>query len=457
MARRLAVVLLAAGLAALGTGCTTSGLRATDVVTVHGILQAEDGGPIGGRTIFLRKALSADELQGRMQQELSSVQLACVADHAPGACRRAHYAHLVTSGADGSFTLVLTGQDTQSALGLVASRIQVAASGPVPSGGFSGPATSAALRIQVTDLHLPILRLWGAVPDIQPAPEGARVSWPALPAEFGASPNYRVLFDDGAGGLVWDSGPLAGRTSYTVDARVLEDADGGVSVVATTDGSVVGSGVSLAYRTGRRHVKGSAGSPPSRGRPCTVTSGVGQVTSQTPCGLTDGRFDRPALVTAAAPGPSTTVCPVATTCARAEPLDTATVDLGRPVDGSLAVLRGCPSGCVVAVSSDASTWATVGTAAGPDALMPLTSGAVRYLRVSGPSTTMAGVTELSIWPVQAAAGRADVRAIGGTPASRHTSRRVGVYVVVAGLLLIVLVGALGFVLGRRPAANGRRL
>ena len=370
MRRRPAILVVAAGLATLAAACTTSALRATDVVTVRGVVQGADGQGAGGRTIFLRKALSADELRGRMQQVLSSDQLACVADHAPGACRRAHYARSVTCGADGSFALVLTGQDTQSALGFVASRMQVATTGAPAKDAVGGPSTSAALRIQVAQVRLPTMRLWGAVPDIKPEGGGALVTWPALPAEFGPSPNYRVLFDDGAGGLVWDSGPLAGRTSYTVDARVLEDADGAVSVVATTDASVAGSGVSLAYRTARRHVRGSAGLPPSRGRPCSVATGSAQETARTPCGLTDGAYDRAALGISPAPVPSTSVCAAGGSCVPVEPSESATIDLGRPVSGSLAVVRGCPAGCVVAVSTDASAWVTAGTAAGPTRCCP---------------------------------------------------------------------------------------
>ncbi|MHB8465781.1 MAG: hypothetical protein ACYDH6_12275 [Acidimicrobiales bacterium] len=401
-------------------GCTTSQLRATDNVTLRGRVVGPDGTGIGGLTVLVRKALSADELKGRMQPLLSSVQLACVADHPPGACHRAHYEHTAATDSGGAFSVALRGSDTQTALGLVASVLQVAARTPASSGELSGGLASEALRVQTTDVSTAPVNLWSAHVVVS---AGTRLAWPALAVHVAPSPSYRVVFDDGSDGLVWDSGPLAARTTYDIDPRLLEDVDGAVSIVATSD--------SLAFRSPRLHLVGTAGPPMSRGRPCDV----GGTPSISPCPLTDGRFDSPGLrsLTGAA-------------------TRSAVVDLGRRVLPTLIVIRGCATTCPVDVSEDRQVWARWGTASGGNAALPPPASppAARFVRVAAAAPELAGLTEVSVWDGAAALAPPVVRLAPGTPATVHAHRALGLPLEVAAVVALVLAAAAaGIAVGRR--------
>ena len=447
----VALAALGTALAVVAAACSTSSIRSTDVVTIHGTVQDDSGRGVAGRSVLARKSLSTDELRGRMQRVLSSVELACVDSRPPSRCHRAHYLHVAKSGNDGSFRVVLKGQDTQTALGLSASTIEIAVNGDAPAGTLSGPSTSQAVDVQVTDLPLPPLRLWSALPSVDPTSPGAHVGWSPLPADAGASPLYRVLFDDGGGGLVWDSGPLQGRTSYDVDGRVLEDADGAVSVVATADTQVTKSADRLAFRTSRRHVRSAAGVPASRGKPCSVALAGAAPTAASPCGLTDGAFDRFALANILGPalgGPN-----AAGTAAAA------TVDLGEALSPTLIVVRGCPTTCAVDASSDGTTFAPAGTATRPDALLAATGNApARYVRVSGRVPDLAALTELSVWTPTQARRPSPSNAVTLAPGTPHgqgggDSGLETAAKLAAVVLLISVAAAGGFLLGRRRLAR----
>jgi hypothetical protein len=473
--------------AALGVGaCTTSGVRSTDTIHITGEVASADGTPAPGRNVLVRKALSSFELSGRMQALLSADQLACVADHPPGACPRSHYLHTTRTAADGSFAVTLTGQDVQTGLGLLASRMDAAVTAPPGAGQLSGGASSASFEVQVTQFAVPTLRVWTTPPSLGPAPGGARVQWIALGPDFGPSPSYRVVFDDGAGGLVWQSGALAGRTSYDIDARILEDIGGAVSVLATTQTPATHTTVALAYRSPRVAVHGTAGVPVSRGKPCSVLITGGSepagsaagLTRLSPCGLTDGRFDTPALGAALAqagsPNPAACLRPAGTAPSGAaagpgpaagdspcqSPRATATVDLGTlspsPSDRlGLIVVRGCPALCGVDVSADGSRWQTAATASAPDAAIPLSPPvAARFVRVAAPATDLAAVTELSAWAVttRSAQGPPAVVAGGVAPGAPGSGGNSGHRVVLEWLAAAVLAGvaAGAVVVARRP-------
>ena len=447
----VALAALGAALAVVAAACSTSSIRSTDVVTIHGAVQDDSGRGVPGRSVLVRKSLSTDELGGRMQRVLSSVELACVDSRPPARCHRAHYLHVAKSTGDGSFRVELKGQDTQTALGLSASTIQIAVNGEAPAGTLSGPSASEAVGVQVTDLPLPPLRLWSALPAVDPTAPGAHVGWPALPADAGASPVYRALFDDGSGGLVWDSGPLQGRTSYDVDGRVLEDADGAVSVVATADTQVTKSADRLAFRTARRHVRSAAGVPASRGKLCSIVVAGAAPTTTSPCGLTDGAFDRPALTRALGGAAND---PKATGAAAS-----ATIDLGEAVPPTMIVVRGCPTSCPVATSSDGTTFVPVRTATQPDAiLLPTAPAPARYVRVSGEARDLAALTELSVWTPAQGKRPTSSNAVALAPGTPHgqgggdsgldTAAKIA-----AVVLLLIVAAAGGFLLGRRRLAR----
>ncbi len=444
--RRLGLVALLLSLVA----CTTSSLSPSDEVHLVGTVTDDSARPLGDRTVFVRKLLSENELEGRLQSALSSVQLACVVDRAPGACRRAHYSHTAETGDDGRYDVELKGQDTQTTLGLQASPLQVAVSGP--RGPYvAGPASSLATYVQVKRLSLPPLRLWTSAPTVAATSGGGRVGWSPLPLALAGSPAYRVLVDDGAAGLVWDSGPLAGKTAYDLDARLLEDIDGALSVVATSNTRTTGSGVDLAFRSPRVHVKGVAGVPLSRGRPCTVGSGFETTLSASPCPFTDGDFDKAGRQTqlrealaARCPTPEDTVA-----CGAARAW--LQVDLEATISPTLVVLRGCPASCLVETSPDGGTWAVLGTASGPDATLQPRVPA-RWVRVTADGNQLAQITELSVWPARPgqrlAAPGTGLSVSPGLPADRSAPDRT-VPLAVAAVLALLAVGGVGFALGRR--------
>ena len=437
------------GLTGVLAGCTTSQIRSTDAVRLSGRLQ----GTLPPVVVVERKALSPDELGGRMQRLLSSVSLACVADHPPHACGRSHYRHSVRTALDGTFVFHLNGQDTQSALGLQASRIQVAVAIPAAPGQAGGPASSLSLQVQRTQLDLPPLRLWQSGTTVAPGGGGARIAWSALPAEYGPSPAYRVVFDDGAGGLVWDSGDLTGRTSYDVDAHVLEDTVGAVGVLATAEAAVPGSTVGLAFLGPRQRVKGTAGVPLSRDRPCTLTIAGAVVTlMSSPCGLTDGRFDRPGLVV---PSPRCTTVDCRQVSA------SAAIDLGRTVSPTLIVVRGCPQACVVDTSADDVTWQPAGTTSAPNSIVPaLPNRPARYVRVSGAANLIGALTEVSVWPARAqsqSTGPSVAPSVALAPAQAHPpGKSNGLVTALATALAVLVVSILVATLrrSRRQSVSG---
>jgi hypothetical protein len=261
-----------------------------------------------------------------------------------------------------------------------------------------------------------------------------------------------VLFDDGGGGLVWDSGPLQGRTSYDVDGRVLEDADGAVSVVATADTQVTRTADRLAFRTARRHVRSGAGVPTSRGKPCSIAVAGAAASTASPCGLTDGDFDRFALANALGPklvGPESAQTPAS-----------ATVDLGEALPPSLIVVRGCPDACAVEASSDGTAFAPVGTTATqPDALLtPPTPAPVRYVRVSGRAPDLAALTELSVWTPTQPRRPTPNNAVTLAPGTPHgegakDSGPETAAKIAAVVALLTVAAAGGFLLGRQRLAR----
>jgi hypothetical protein len=221
----------------------------------------------------------------------------------------------------------------------------------------------------------------------------------------------------------------------------LEDTAGQLAVAAVTSAGAEGTTVTLRRQSARVDYRSAAGPPLSRGRPCTAGAPAVPVT---PCPFTDGNFvnrlPRPAtpITTTSAPGAVTP--------------ETATIDLGRPADVSLIVVRGCA--CQVERSTDGQTWTAVGRASGYTVIAPSRVGPARFLRLTGP---LSDLHEVSVWEGAPAAAPAPPGP--GTappppapvPADTPTESRTVPALFALALLVLAAIGTgAGALVARRP-------
>lgn len=392
-----------------------------------------DGAPVAGAPIRLARETSVGDFFGGFFLASFTLFTACLADPPPEPCRRA-LVRAATAAGDGGAAFQLTGKDTQTAVGR-ASTFSIASKQPAAAGELDGAATTLRFRVQTEALALPDLRTWDAGLRLDGV---AHARWAALPpGGYGAGAGYRVLFEDTAGASVWTF--EADHADLSFDPRVLEDTSGGAVVVGRRRLSARGTDVDALYGSARIAYTGSAGSPLSRGKPCTLDpppasrpsgaaerSGVGAT-----CPLTDGDLAA-ALGGVGSPAPPTS----------------ATVDLGsvRPV--ALVVGRGCA--CTLETSNDGTGWMRLGELPTGDAsLRPPRAAQARYVRARSGSDAPAGLgslRELSIWDGEPRQPGLDVSRLPssaageGVAAPARTSSRTG-WVVAAGVVLGIVVGA----------------
>jgi hypothetical protein len=418
---------LAALLALVLTACgETSKLDRSVAVVVSGRVLQADGSPAGGVPVALEREPSVGEIFTGLVVIPLTLFTACLADP-PAALCKGRSVKRATTTADGRYSFNLTGDDTQTSFGNARSfTLSTGARDQV------GPVVSASFKIQTEALALPDLQLW------QPAVTVAagRVGWSPP-----AAGEYRVVLEDTAGQLVWTFD--SPRTELTFDPRILEDTTGSLAVSARTTVAAQGTTVTVRRQSGRVAYRSAAGPPLSRGRPCTLAAAAASVT---PCPVTDGNF-----ANGLAPV-TTTTAPAGSTVAPAR--EAVTVDLGRPADVSLIVVRGCS--CDVERSTDGQTWTAVGRASGLTALIPSRAGPARYVRLTGLLTDL---HEVSVWE-GAAVTPAAPAAPGGTPtaaapaappaiapAAAEPSRTAPALVALAALMLAAI--AAGAVAVRR--------
>lgn len=414
--RLLAVLVVGVTLAA----CETSNIDSSAAVTVTGRVLGPDGGPVAGVAVGLEREPSVGEMVGGLFIIPLTFFTACLADPAPAICRGRDLQRTTTSAA-GTYAFNMTGRKAQTAFGNAADFTLVAAV-PAANGERSGASVSAGFKIQTENLVLPDLQVWQPVVIVAPG----RVTW-SPPAGGGA---MSVSAEDAGGQHVWTFD--ATRSELTFDPRILEDTSGTLAVSARTSAGAEGTDVSVTRRSGRVPYRNASGPPASRGRPCTIGVPVA------PCVLTDGdfanRLPRPALS--------------ATTSSTTPEPQTATVDLGRSIDVSLVVVRGCA--CQVERSTDGQAWTAVGRSTGNTAIVPSRAAAARYIRLTGPGSDL---REVSVWegPAPAAAAAAPAPPPAETlappgasvaapaPASAEPSRTAPALIAL-GLLLLVAIG-----------------
>ena len=415
MIRRLLVLLL---LAVTLAACETSNLESSAAVSVSGRVLGPDGGPVAGVAVGLEREPSVGELLGGLLIVPLTFFTACLADPPPAICRGRDIQR-TTTGADGGYSFQMTGRKAQTAFGNAADFSLVAAV-PAASGERSGASVSADFKIQTENLVLPGLQVWQPTVTVG----AGRVTW-SPPAGGGA---MSVAAEDAGGQHVWTF--EATRSELTFDPRILEDTSGTLAVAARTSLGAEGTDVSITRRSGRVPYRSTTGPPASRGRPCVIGAPV------SPCPVTDGDF------TNRMPTPP----PAPTTSSTAPAPQTATIDLGRSVDVSLVVVRGCA--CQVERSVDGQSWTVLGRSTGNSAVVPARVGAARYVRLTGP---VSDLREVSVWegspPPPPAAPGTPVAA--PAPAS-STPSRTAPALIALGLLLLAAVGtAAGAVAVRR--------
>jgi hypothetical protein len=416
--RRFAAALVLAALVL--AGCETSKLDRAATVVVSGRVLGPDGAPAAGMTVGLERDPSVGEILTGLLVVPLTLGTACLADPPPTICRGRDIERTTTA-ADGTYSFTMTGREAQTSFGNAVSFTLSTAVAPA-GGELSGAAVSADFRIQTENLRLPDLRVWQPVVTVATG----RVTW-SPPA--GAAGTYQVVAEDAASKPVWSFDGT--RSEATFDPRILEDTAGSLAVSARTEEAAEGTTVTVRRRSGRMPYRSAAGPPPSRGRPCTL---VPAAVPAVPCALTDGDFTnrppRPELT--AATTTTSTVAPMA---------ESATIDLGRAVDVSLVVVRGCS--CQVERSADGQAWTAVGRSGGYTAVVPSRTGPARFVRLTG---SVSNLREVSVWEGTAAVtpapapapssenGPGPALAAPTTPSSADPSRRGPALVALAALL-----------------------
>ncbi len=426
---RLVAAVLLGGLLTAACG-EQSRIDPDAAVTFSGTVRGPAGGPLADRPVRLASGVG----DGDVALAVVTLGLACTS----GACRDRVASARTTE--TGSYRLELQGRDTQTAFGGV--RPQVLSAAAAPRGQeVSGASVSARFVVQTNDVRLPPLRL--VDPRLSVRGDRARVgsSWTASP---GAP--YTLSFEGDDVVPAWQT--VTGRTSATLDSRVLEDTRGRVVLSGALREEITGSDLDVVWRSpGTGYVSG-AGAPPSRGRACTYPG------TASPCALTDGDL----TATDAPPIGCPSLSP-SSSAAPCVPPTTVVVDLGGPVPAELVVVRGCSGGCAVDVSGDGRTFRPAGSVADAFGAVRLPGADVRAVRVG---LGRDGLREVSVWGALPA--EAGLQAL---PARVVERLRVpyavgpgsddglpgGVVAVAAGLVVAGLVG-LGVLLGRRSVRRG---
>lgn len=371
---RKAPALLAALSLAL-TGCSFSTVDPDATVRVSGRALDATGAPLAGAKVLLFKQADLGEVLFGTVLAVGSLSTICLLPDPPALCRKARTA---TADQDGRYEFELTGEDTQGTLG-TASTLNVVFAGPAAEG-----STTISFTAKDTEIDLPDARLWRSAARVSRPGGAIRLAWSQLPADAGHDAAYSTqLFEADHSTALW-SQPASGRAA-SIDPRILEDRPGAVAVNA---GAVLSGGrgtgtVRASYLSRRLPVQGTAGAPPSRGRPCASVTGTAPAKNGpfSRCAATDGHLDQPARLD----GAGSVVAGVV-------------VDLGaaRPVD--LVVARGFAGQFVVEVSADGKAYRTVAADSGTTAVHPPGSPRARFVRLRSPTGLDESLSsEVSVW------------------------------------------------------------
>lgn len=427
--QRIAAAVVLIGIALAGCG-EQSRVDPNAVIRVSGVVQRADGSPLADRAVKLGTGISESEVG----LALLTAGLSCTSGH----CRGDRFD--ATTAGDGSYAFQLKGSDTQSSFGEAVS-VLMSASAPPASSQVTGAAISARFKVQTEDVRLPTLTL--VDPGLALTGDtDVRATW-STPA---AGP-YTLSFETSEQ-IVWHT--VSATPNATVDPRLLEDSAGRAVVFAETSDEILGSPVTIRWRSPGTAYAGGFGPPPSRGQPCRFADATGaQGPPVRPCALTDGD-----LASARA---NPTMCPDATTPSTGpcpQPAF-AVVATGQPIPAELVVVRGCTGGCPVEVSADGTTFTPVGSVSDDFGALALDGRPVTAVRVGlGTEDTL---REVSVWgprpakpalrPVSASSRD---RLQDGFGVEKPSGDGVATWLIAlaAGLAAVALAGA-AYALGRR--------
>jgi hypothetical protein len=384
-------------------------------VTISGVAIGPDGVPLRDRPVRLGGGVPNDDAA----LAVVTLGLACTS----GICQG--QVHDTSTDRTGNFVFHLRGRDTQSTFGSVKSELVSAYAAP-RGDEVSGASASARFVVQTTAVTLPALHLVDPDVQVESAAANARISW-AVTAPPGP---YDVRFEANVIPPVWVVNSMT--NVVTVDGRVLEDTVGRVVVAGGSTDRIVGSSVTLAWRSGGVGYVAGAGAPPSRGLPCLYADDAGATQRVQDCSLTDGDL----IDTASRPSVCRDVngqqsCALATTV---------TIDMPAGIPSQLLVVRGCDGGCPVAVRSGGAVYRALGSVSNEFGSVPLPAG-VTAVRVG---LGRFGLQEVSLWgpvatPAFAHIGPGIVRPPVGTNPAESSSGRV--WPIALAVVLLALLGA----------------
>lgn len=244
-----------------------------------------------------------------------------------------------------------------------------------------GPATVETFEVAAPLQKSPDLVVWTTPVVVDADRSRFMLRWKRLDAgSFDGNPltrrlRYSVVLTTQERDKVWsweDASP-----DDVLDARLLEDTNGIVRVVATGDTTSKPTIYHQTIAAGQVTYRGTAGPAPSRNAVCTLGSTPAAPTE--PCWLTDGNLAH------GRGGPET--------------IPAAVIDLASQREVGLVVVREC-SVCKVAFSNDGSAWSKA--RGDDDAQTQLINGRgrqARFVRISASrGRGINAAAEVSVWP-----------------------------------------------------------
>lgn len=315
-------------MAVLATACAPSA-QPLLVVTGSGTV-TDAGSRADGATIAVRVEPPAGREVEVRSVAFGSLGVACALRVAARSCEekvRSRTAH------DGTYEFTVSTSQLPLEDGTTPS-VSVAVSVPAGAGEVSGPLVAISSIVNSPRLVFGEFAVWRPDIDVDIDAEIASVTWTGRgPGKTGVARSYRVVFDDNRGGLVWQQD---GPGPITFDTRLLEDATGGISVVAEVTGPLATSFTNLTYQSPRLAFAGASTPPLSRGAMCSAEEPAFRKHRGEGCALTDGDFAIRTPITS--------------------PVE---VDLGRLTGVSMLAVRGCTSRCTVQGSADRVHWTSM--------------------------------------------------------------------------------------------------
>lgn len=366
--------------------CTPSNVDPDADVSISGTVARHDGRPAKDARVALTKG-------GDLAFGLSvfaTLGLACMSGESK--VPRCGGARVVETDARGRYEIDVKGSDTQDSFGQAAT-MEMSSVLPRSRREVEGPGTTVRFQVQTERLNIP-LRFWEPRVEARIRGKRAAVLWSRLPStllpkDISIS-RFRtdVRFARGGDETVWILRDVDSGARF--DSRVLEDTSGNVAVTAEARSldvrDVRGRDIDIVLRSGRYPYRGPSTAPASRGAPCSWRARGMEPVRQSPCAVTDGRFEQAAVPQVPVPCPTTGECPPGLPRQVVLHLEGA-----RPVD--LVVVRGCDS-CAVDIRR-AGRWEEVGRGAQSSFVVnPVGRPVTSSLRVRG---ALGEIREVSVW------------------------------------------------------------